>query len=56
MSWGLAFALCMAALLALAHALRAGLSQLYRLEERILGGRGLSPSLLIAVHQQQGRG
>jgi hypothetical protein len=56
MSWGLAFALGMAALVALAHAVRAALSGLYILEERILDGRGLSPSLLIAVHQQQGRG
>lgn len=56
MSWGLALALCMAALVALLHAVRAGLSCLYVLEERILDGRGLSPSLLIAAHHHQGRG
>jgi hypothetical protein len=46
----------MAALLALVHALHAGLSHIYRWEERVLDGRGLSPSLLLAVPQQHGDG
>jgi hypothetical protein len=47
MSWGLATALCMAALIALGNALRLCLIQFTNAEERLLDGRGLSPSLLV---------
>lgn len=57
MSWGLAIALGMAALLALAHAVHTSLIRLYRLEEFLLAGRGLSPSLLLAypLAHEEGR-
>jgi hypothetical protein len=48
MSWGLAFAIFLAALIAFVHAMRLCLIRLYRLEQHVLDGRGLSPSLLLA--------
>lgn len=58
MTWGLAIALRVAALLALVHAVRLCLSRLHAVEQHILGGRGLSPSLLLAtpITRQEGRG
>ena len=55
MSWGLAFALCMAALIALGHGVRQSLVRLIRLEQHILDGRGLSPSMLLSSFTIDGR-
>ena len=53
MSWGLAIALGMAALIALANALRLGLTRIVGAAGPALDGHGQSPSLLLSLHRAE---